>query len=1791
MDEPVEEKHSGRRNLIIVGLLLTGIILGAAFLRFRGLLWGEYQYLHPDERFLVWVGTDISPVDSLGEYWDTVNSSLNPHNRGHGFYVYGTLPMYLARYVVEWIYGHSGFNEMTNVGRFLSALADLLSVLLVFLIGEKVYNRRVGLLAAAFSAFAVLQIQQAHFFTVDTFTTLFVMLAIYFAVRVAYDKRQFSAVEAPVLVGKPDIIGESSESGKRSRPHWMNSLSWFFRNPIFSLSLGFGIALGLAASSKVSAAPVAILLPAAMLIRITKLRGNNRRVFAQEAFVYLILAGFMSLLVFRIFQPMAFSGPGFFGIEPNPAWMANLRELRNQASGDVDFPPALQWARRPVWFAWENIVLWGMGLPMGLLAWAGFLWIGWRMIKGEWRKHILLWGWAAIIFIWQSLIFNPSMRYQLLIYPILSIFAAWAVFRIYDWGKKDTRRPGVAPDNNHEVGTLSGENKARSNKWARTLAIIVGSGVLIATAVYAFSFSNIYTQPITRVGASRWIYQNIPGPINLPINTLEGDFNQIISYPYNYIISPDFPFVSGFTAKQSGELASIRLGKVIDPRANFGEKDFRLKISEIPGGGAETVTLTTPLLPGEPGSILSSLATLNQPLEVDDSQQYFINLSLPPGQGPVILNGSLEVAIQGEQVYTESIPLSDVLVDSTSPYLADFTTRGGGFLTDVTLSIISPEAPAEKSILLTIYGQPDSREQLAVARTSGSFETGGESNGYNLTLNNPVNLEEGKEYYLHVSMEGPEGGIILRGTAIANEGAWDDGLPVRLDGYDGFAGIFEPGLNFDMYEDDNPNKLSRFYDILDHTQFILISSSRQWATLPRIPERFPMTSQYYRQLLGCPHDKSIEWCYNVAQVGSFNGDLGFELVQVFQSNPALNGLGVNDQASEEAFTVYDHPKVFIFQKSPDYDPENVRDLLGKVDLSKVEHITPKKAGTLPKDMMLPIDRLFNQLEGGTWSQLFNIDAWLNRWPFLGLIGWYLVVAVLGFITYPLLRLALPGLADRGYPLARTAGMLFLSYFVWLAGTLKIPFTRPTITVVVLLLLGTSGIFIYLQRADLRKEWRERKTYFLVIEGLFLAFFVFDLLIRLGNPDLWHPWKGGEKPMDFSYLNAVLKSTSFPPYDPWFSGGYINYYYYGFVLVGVLIKWLGIIPSVAYNLIIPTLFSLITMGAFSIGWNLISVGRSALNRKGSLFKSIPFITGLSASVGLAVIGNLGTVRMIYQGYQRLAAPGGNIEGANLIMRIIWVVKGALMTLTGSSLPYGIGDWYWLPSRTIPAPNDVEPITEFPFFTVLYGDPHAHLFALPLTLLALTWALSIIFSKGWRRDPGDAKLSSTLRVAASLLVGGLAIGALRPTNTWDFPIYLVLGLIAIGYAVWKHHQSTTFLEGMSARLRRVVLAIGAVLLLGLLAYLLFLPYANWYVQGYTNIEVWKGSHTPTWSYLTHWGVFLFVIISWIIWETREWMATTPLSSIRKLTPYKGILIAGGIISLLWMLALLFMGISITWFVLPLVIWVCILIFRPGMSEAKRAVLVMIAAGLSLTVMVEVIVLVGDIGRMNTVFKFYLQVWTLLALSAAAGFGWTLMAISRWLPGWRTLWQTIVVILVASAALYPLLGGTAKIKDRMAEGVPLTLDGMAFMDYAEYDDLGMRMDLSQDYRAIRWLQENVPGSPVIIEGNMVEYHWGTRNTIYTGLPNVIGWNWHQRQQRALAPEELIPDRLTDVSEFYLTTDSTRAKTIIDNYGVKYVIVGQLERALYPGPGLEKFNTLDGVLWQEVFRTEDTSIYQVND
>jgi uncharacterized membrane protein len=138
---------------------------------------------------------------------------------------------------------------------------------------------------------------------------------------------------------------------------------------------------------------------------------------------------------------------------------------------------------------------------------------------------------------------------------------------------------------------------------------------------------------------------------------------------------------------------------------------------------------------------------------------------------------------------------------------------------------------------------------------------------------------------------------------------------------------------------------------------------------------------------------------------------------------------------------------------------------------------------------------------------------------------------------------------------------------------------------------------------------------------------------------------------------------------------------------------------------------------------------------------------------------------------------------------------------------------------------------------------------------------------------------------------------------------------------------------------------------------------------------------------------------------------------------------------------------------------------------------------------------------------------------------------------------------------------------------------------------MDLGQDYRAIRWMQENIHGSPVIVEANLRNlYRWGSRFSIYTGLPGVVGWEWHQQQQRALVPPDWVSSRIAEVDEFYLGTDLAQAMSFLRKYNVGYIILGQQERGHYPGPGLDKFEEQNGLLWNEVYRDGDTVIYQVN-
>ncbi len=460
----------------------------------------------------------------------------------------------------------------------------------------------------------------------------------------------------------------------------------------------------------------------------------------------------------------------------------------------------------------------------------------------------------------------------------------------------------------------------RPRGWIKAAAFILGGAVLLATLAYAFAFSQIYVRPITRIAASRWIYQNIPGPINLPIQTETGVYNQIIPFPYELRISAQLPYTTIFTPKAAGELSQIYLPDVRDDNPNHEMRNLSLRIDSIPAGSIPLAQadLSMDLSASADGRGKAVSLDLNRSIQLDPKKTYNLTILLTEDQAVSRFDRQVNLFFDTSNgmssPFGQTVQSAQTTIYPYTPLVLDFQAQVDGTLAELFLA--NPPGVTNNSAPKLVGANFQYLDQNAETTYSEvTVQADPQGRGFFVFLSSPPPVTKGEHYRLILAME-PQGGAIgLSGLNLANEGEWDDGLPLRMDGNDGFSGIYPTDLNFNMYWDDNSKKLERFSSIMDQADYIAISSSRQWGSLPRIPERFPMTTVYYRNLIGCPSEDSIEYCYRVAVPGKFRGNLGFELVQVFTSNPSIGPLSLNDQYAEEAFTVYDHPKVLIFKKT------------------------------------------------------------------------------------------------------------------------------------------------------------------------------------------------------------------------------------------------------------------------------------------------------------------------------------------------------------------------------------------------------------------------------------------------------------------------------------------------------------------------------------------------------------------------------------------------------------------------------------------------------------------------------------------------------------------------------------------------------------------------------------------------------------------------------------------------------------------------------------------------------------
>ncbi|NJM39910.1 MAG: hypothetical protein HC853_03590 [Anaerolineae bacterium] len=403
--------------------------------------------------------------------------------------------------------------------------------------------------------------------------------------------------------------------------------------------------------------------------------------------------------------------------------------------------------------------------------------------------------------------------------------------------------------------------------------------------------------------------------------------------------------------------------------------------------------------------------------------------------------------------------------------------------------------------------------------------------------------------------------------------------------------------------------------------------------------------------------------------------------------------------------------------------------------------------------------------------------------------------------------------------------------------------------------------------------------------------------------------------------------------------------------------------------------------------------------------------------------------------------------------------------------------------------------------------------------------------------------------------------------------------------------------------------------------FIPYLITFGSAYNSVDPWEAEKTPIRTYITIYGTFMLPLIALALLQLRrgiQW--AQPLS--KQVSVW---VLGAGVLATVFLLT---REAPVSILAMPMIALSIACALLPIAHSQQRLFWLASAGAFAITIFVELYVLKGDIARMNTVFKFYITAWLLLGVTAASAL---VTVVGDMLPkkpvpqpvqppaveeeGERTVvlhpapapadglglgklaFSTLMAIALFLAALYPAFAIPAKMRDRYVPTMPTGLDGIAYMQEAQYsdtfEDRQKVWPLKWDYEAIRWMQDNVKGSPTIIEegsarGN--QYRWSGRFSIYTGLPTVAGWQWHQRQQRAAMDERVVMDRDQDVADFYRTLDAEQARLLLRRYNVKYIILGDMEKIFHSPTGLPKFEQMvtDGTL-RVAYSNEGTTIYEV--
>lgn len=771
------------------------------------------------------------------------------------------------------------------------------------------------------------------------------------------------------------------------------------------------------------------------------------------------------------------------------------------------------------------------------------------------------------------------------------------------------------------------------------------------------------------------------------------------------------------------------------------------------------------------------------------------------------------------------------------------------------------------------------------------------------------------------------------------------------------------------------------------------------------------------------------------------------------------------------------------------------------------------------------------------------------------LRWYLVTTLVMLALAPMTFLVFQRVTDRGASVARPLSTLLFIWPVWFLAGIGglVPFNAIALWISVVAIGVIAWTF----------AWRNNLVTAATIRHLIIAEIGYLVAFALF---LWFRGYGPqanlqEKPSDLMMLASSMQSTSVPPADAWLAGEPVNYYYLGYAIWAAFGKMIGAAPAVVYNLALTTVFAMAFVIAVGLGTNVLSRWYS----------------------------------------DRVARAGG------VITALLVIVVGnpwAAFTVLGNRAEQwstwffdGIG---WQSTRIIidNPESGANPISEFPAFSFVLGDLHPHLLALPYTITALMFAWMLLTIRR-RHDSGDFLRQHAWRIG----VAGGAIGSLYAMNSWDFPTYLLIALIALALGTVGVALKDRLVAGTVLCVTAVVAWLPFYVHFEAPAKSTGTGFSDWIANVpviggvLASVASYQGQRTSPQDYFSIFGfMYLIAILLLMVeaWRRRDDVIQTRIESRggtwEKDPTGQQFAIITAVLCLVGSLVvpaplLVICGLPV------IVIW--LLLERDFRLTPANIALVLFAIAMILTLVPEFFYLSDYYGtRMNTIFKVYYQVWLLMAVASA------LASVSIW-KVFRRNTVTRIALPVAMAGIialglaFPVVAGKQWLDWRSPEREWSGVDGLAYLNE---ENGGL---YAGEYDAIEWLLDNADEDDVILTAGGGE--WTSeigRVSSGSGVPTLIGWTGHENQWHLGDPtfQATVNQRIDDINALYSGPPS---QDVLDRYGVTLIYIGPTETrgigdeptpgAYAPGPfpgASDPDYPGDG--WTEVFNEDGSRIYR---